>query len=122
MKRTKTPRAARVRRHIRVRKRVSGTGARPRLCVFRSLSHIYAQVIDDVAGVTIAAASDVEADLRAQRADKKKLELATLVGGLVAQRAKEKGVSQVVFDRGGFLYHGRVAAVADAARSAGLDF
>jgi large subunit ribosomal protein L18 len=122
MKRTKTPRAARVRRHIRVRKRVSGTGARPRLCVFRSLSHIYAQVIDDVAGVTIAAASDVEADLRAQRADKKKLELATLVGGLVAQRAKEKGVSQVVFDRGGYPFHGRIKALAEAARKTGLEF
>ena len=122
MKRTKTPRAARIRRHERVRKRVSGTGEKPRLCVYRSLSHIYAQVIDDVAGRTLAAASDVEPAMRDQRAGKKKAEVASLVGSLVAERAKEKGVSQVVFDRGGVPFHGRVKALAEAAREGGLRF
>jgi large subunit ribosomal protein L18 len=122
MQRTKTPRAARVRRHARVRKHVSGSSEKPRLCVYRSLSHIYAQVIDDVAGRTIAAASDVEADVKGQRAGKKKSDVATLVGSLVAQRAREKGVSQVVFDRGGYPFHGRVKALAEAARAGGLQF
>jgi large subunit ribosomal protein L18 len=122
MKRTATPRAARVRRHARVRRRVSGTESKPRLCVFRSLSHIYAQVIDDVARVTVVSASDVEAAVKAQSSGKKKSDVAGLVGNLVAERAKEKGISQVVFDRGGYPFHGRIKALAEAARAAGLDF
>jgi large subunit ribosomal protein L18 len=122
MKRTVTPRAARVRRHARVRRRVSGTESKPRLCVFRSLSHIYAQVIDDVARVTVVSASDVEAAVKAQSDGKKKADVASLVGNLVAERAKEKGISQVVFDRGGYPFHGRIKALAEAARAAGLDF
>ena len=110
---------ARQRRHRRVRKRVRGTAERPRLAVFRSNRHITAQVIDDVAGRTLAAASTVEADLRSAPTGNK--DAATKVGRLVAERAKSAGVTRVVFDRGGFLYHGRVAAVADAAREAGLE-
>ena len=122
MKRTATPRAARVRRHARVRRRVSGTESKPRLCVFRSLSHIYAQVIDDVARVTVVSASDVETAVKSQANGKKKSDVAGLVGSLVAQRVKEKGISQVVFDRGGYPFHGRIKALAEAARAAGLDF
>lgn len=119
---TKTPVAARIRRHARVRKSVSGSPERPRLCVFRSNSHIYAQVIDDVARRTLAAASDMEAALRAARDGKRKTDVATAVGKLVAERAKAAGVQQVVFDRGGYRFHGRVKALADAAREAGLKF
>ncbi|HWO72432.1 MAG TPA: 50S ribosomal protein L18 [Dehalococcoidia bacterium] len=122
MKRTATPRAARIRRHQRVRKRLFGTSERPRLSVYRSLSHIYAQVIDDVSRRTLVAASDIEAGLRDQTAGVKKAEVATMVGKLVAQRAKEKGISRVVFDRGGYPFHGRVKALAEAARAAGLEF
>jgi large subunit ribosomal protein L18 len=118
--RKKTAQAARQRRHLRLRKRISGTPERPRLAVYRSLSHIYAQVIDDSAGVTLAAASDLEADLK--KASGTKSEVAKQVGTLVAERAKNAGVNQVVFDRGGFHYHGRVKALADAAREAGLSF
>ena len=110
---------ARVRRHSRVRKKVRGEADRPRLAVFRSNKHIVAQVIDDRAGKTLAAASSHEADLRTGSGNK---ESAAKVGKLVAERAKAAGVSRVVFDRGGFLYHGRVAALADAAREAGLEF
>lgn len=109
-----------MRRHLHIRKRVSGTPERPRLAVFRSLSHIYVQVIDDVAGRTLAAASDLEADLKSIQS--KKTESAARVGALIAGRAKNAGVTQVVFDRGGFHYHGRVKALADAAREAGLSF
>jgi large subunit ribosomal protein L18 len=112
---------ARTRRHYRVRKKVAGTAARPRLAVFRSNKHITAQVIDDRAGRTLAAASSVEKDLRQSGGTANKV-AAAAVGHLVAERAKAAGISQVVFDRGGFLYHGRVAAVADAAREAGLEF
>jgi len=122
MKKTATTRAARVRRHARVRKRVSGTQQKPRLAVFRSLTHIYAQVIDDVARTTIVSASDIEADVLKQVKGKKKSEAATIVGGIVAQRAKEKGVTRVVFDRGGYPFHGRIRALAQAAREAGLEF
>lgn len=122
MKKSATLRAARIRRHARVRKRVKGTGDKPRLTVFRSLTHIYAQVIDDVTRQTIVSASDVEKDLKTKVDGKKKSEVATLVGNLVAERAKEKGVSKVVFDRGGYLYHGRVKALAEAARAGGLEF
>ena len=113
-------REARLRRHHRVRKKVRGTEARPRLAVFRSNKHITAQVIDDRAGRTLAAASTTEADLRSSATGNK--DAATKVGQLVAERAKAAGVEKVVFDRGGNLYHGRVAALADAAREAGLEF
>jgi large subunit ribosomal protein L18 len=111
---------SRRRRHHRVRKNVTGTSARPRLAVFRSNKHITAQVIDDVAGRTLAAASTIESDLRSGATSNRGA--ATAVGRLVAERAKAAGVERVVFDRGGFLYHGRVAALADAAREAGLEF
>jgi large subunit ribosomal protein L18 len=112
-------RESRIRRHRRVRKKVQGTAERPRLAVFRSNKHITAQVIDDRAGRTLAAASTTEADLKAGATGNK--EAAAKVGQLVAERAKAAGVTKVVFDRGGNLYHGRVAAVADAAREAGLE-
>jgi large subunit ribosomal protein L18 len=122
MKRGKTSYHARLRRHRRVRKTVHGTPERPRLSVYRSLSHIYAQVIDDEAGRTVAAASDVEAELRGQANGKGKTDVAKLVGELLARRALESGVKQVVFDRGGYRFHGRVKALAAAAREAGLAF
>jgi large subunit ribosomal protein L18 len=114
-------RAHRLLRHRRVRGRVSGTSARPRLAVFRSLTHIYAQVIDDTAGATLVAASTVEPDLRASLSGTK-TERAKAIGRTIGERAKAKGIEMVVFDRGGFLYHGRVAAVAEGAREAGLKF
>ena len=117
-----TRRLARVRRHTRVRKSVSGTPMRPRLSVFRSASHIYAQVIDDVAGRTLVAASDLDKELAPATAGKTKTERAQAVGQAVAERAKAAGIDLVVFDRGGFMYHGRVQALADAAREAGLGF
>ena len=122
MKRGKTSYHARLRRHRRVRKRVHGTPERPRLSVYRTLSHIYAQVIDDEAGRTVAAASDVEAELRGQANGKHKTDVAKLVGELLARRALESGVKQVVFDRGGYKFHGRVKALAAAARESGLAF
>ena len=122
MKRMKTPRAARLRRHLRVRKKLHGTSQRPRLCVYRSLSHIYAQVIDDDAGHTLAAASDVEAATRSDANGKRKVETAKLIGELVAKRAREHGISEVIFDRGGYRFHGRVKALATGAREAGLKF
>jgi large subunit ribosomal protein L18 len=113
----------RKRRHVRVRAKVSGTPQRPRLNVFRSSAHIYAQVIDDLAGHTIVAASDLEKELIEKLGeDATKTVRAKAVGELIAERAKAAGVSAVVFDRGGFLYHGRVRAVADGAREGGLDF
>jgi large subunit ribosomal protein L18 len=117
-----TRRQARDRRHTRVRKSVSGTPVRPRLNVFRSASHIYAQVIDDVAGRTLAAASDLDKDLASEIAGKSKTDRAIAVGKAVAGKAKAAGVELVVFDRGGYQYHGRVRALADAAREAGLGF
>jgi large subunit ribosomal protein L18 len=122
MKGRKTPRAARVRRHARVRHDLAGTQERPRLAVFRSLSHIYAQVIDDSASHTLAASSDLDADVRKGLNGKNKTEVAALVGESIARKAGEKGVKSVVFDRGGFKYHGRVKALADGARKAGLTF
>ncbi|MDA8392812.1 MAG: 50S ribosomal protein L18 [Actinomycetota bacterium] len=118
---SKTSRNAtlRKRRHARVRRKVAGTAERPRLAVFRSNRHIVAQVIDDQTGRTVASASTVEADLRSGTTGN--TSAAAAVGKLVANRAREAGVSRVVFDRGGFLYHGRVAALADAAREAGLE-
>lgn len=109
-------------RHIRVRNRVYGVEARPRLSVFRSSKHIYVQIIDDDAQNTIVAASTVEKEIAAQVADMNKTEAAKLVGEIAGKRAIEKGIKAVVFDRGGFLYTGRVAAVADGARAAGLEF
>jgi large subunit ribosomal protein L18 len=114
--------AGRSHRHARVRKNLSGTATRPRLNVFRSLSGIYAQVIDDQAGRTLASASTVDRDLREQMKGLKKSEQAALVGKTVAQRAKDKGIETVVFDRGGFRYVGRVKALADGAREGGLQF
>ena len=111
---------ARVKRHRRVRKRVSGTAERPRLAVKRSSRHIVVQLIDDLAGHTLASASSLEADVRGLDGDKKAR--AAAVGKLVAERAREAGVTAVVFDRGGFDYHGRIAALADAAREGGLEF
>lgn len=110
----------RLRIHRRVRRRVGGTAERPRLCVFRSLKHIYAQVIDDGKGRTLVAASS--ADKAASVSSGGNVAGAGAVGRLVAERAKEKGISKVVFDRGGYLYHGRVKALAEAAREAGLEF
>jgi large subunit ribosomal protein L18 len=118
---TKNKQVARARRHHRVRRKLAGTTQRPRLAVFRSNKHITAQIIDDKTGRTLAAASTVEKDLRSAGSTGNK-DAATTVGRLVAERAKAAGVSQVVFDRGGFLFHGRVAAVANAAREAGLEF
>jgi len=112
--------SSRVKRHERIRLRISGTGSRPRLAVFRSLSHIYAQVIDDTSGSTLAAASSLESGLRG--ATGTKTDGAKRVGQLVAERAKAAGVETVVFDRAGFQYHGRVRSLAEAAREAGLDF
>lgn len=114
--------AARIRRHARVRKYISGTPARPRLSVFRSLTAIYAQVIDDEAGKTLASASSLDTALRGKMKGLKKVEQARLVGEAVAERAKEAGITSVVFDRGGFRYTGRVKALADAAREGGLLF
>jgi large subunit ribosomal protein L18 len=117
----KDKQVGRARRHYRVRKKVSGSTARPRLAVFRSNKHITAQVIDDTTGRTIAAASSVEKDVRSSLANTGNKAASTMVGRLVAERAQAVGVTKVVFDRGGFLYHGRVAEVADAARQAGLE-
>jgi large subunit ribosomal protein L18 len=119
---TKTRAEARIRRHERVRKNVSGTPNRPRIAVYRSLAEIYAQVIDDEAGQTLASASTVDRELREKLKGLKKNEQARLVGEAVGKRAIEKGIKQVVFDRGGFQYIGRVKALADGARAAGLDF
>ena len=112
----------RMKKHKRVRKNLSGTAERPRLAVFRSLNHIYAQVINDELGVTLAAASSLDPEFKASGVAGGNIEGAKKVGELVGKRALEKGVNQVVFDRGGNVYHGRIAAVAEAAREAGLDF
>ena len=121
MSKTNT-REARNRRHVRVREKISGTAERPRLCVFRSLNHIYAQVIDDDHGNTLVTASTLDAEVKTEINGKKKAGRAELVGLLLAKRAADKGISQVAFDRGGFKYHGRVKALADAARKGGLKF
>ena len=109
-------------RHERVRKKISGTPERPRLCVYRSLNHIYAQVIDDVAGNTLASASTLDPQLKDKLSEVDKKGASKLVGQLVAERAKAKGIDTVVFDRGGYLYHGRVAELAEGAREGGLEF
>lgn len=112
----------RVRKHLRVRKKISGTPECPRLCVFRSNTNIYAQVIDDVNGVTLASASTLDKDVKASVSNGSNIEAAKAVGKLVAERALAKEINEVVFDRGGYVYHGRVAALAEAAREAGLSF
>ena len=122
MDKAKAKRLARQRRHSRVRRRVSGTSDRPRLCVFRSLRHIQAQVIDDTNGHTLASASTLDGEVRGQFNDKDKSAQAALVGEVIAKRALDAGITRIVFDRGGYKYHGRVKSLADAARKAGLEF
>ncbi|HIS00043.1 MAG TPA: 50S ribosomal protein L18 [Candidatus Excrementavichristensenella intestinipullorum] len=112
----------RVIRHERVRKKISGTPARPRLCVYRSLNHIYAQIIDDTVGNTLVAASTVEKEIASQLGEVDKKGASKIVGKVIAQRALEKGIKEVVFDRGGYIYTGRVAELAAGAREGGLDF
>ena len=118
----KTKEDIRQRLHARIRKKISGSPERPRLAVFRSQSHIYAQIIDDDDGRTLCAASSLEKELQKQKARGSNVAAAKAVGSLIATRAKEKGVEAVVFDRGGFQYHGRIKALADAAREGGLKF
>jgi len=113
---------ARLKRKQRIRKHLSGTTQRPRLCVFRSAAHIYAQIIDDVRGHTVVAAASTEKDVRDRGAFKNKIDQAVFIGELIGRRAVEKGIRKVVFDRNGFLYHGRVKAVSEGARKTGLDF
>jgi len=122
MAKNKTRAAARKRRHIRVRRRVIGTAERPRLNVYRSLNEIYVQVIDDKKGHTLASASTIDPELKKKVKGKTKKEQAKLVGETIAERAKKNGVTEVVFDRGGYKYIGRVAALADGAREKGLQF
>jgi large subunit ribosomal protein L18 len=122
MARTKSRNVLRLRRHARVRRRVTGTAQRPRLSVFRSLNHVYAQIVDDQAGKTVAAASTREKDVAEGLKSKSSSVAAERVGKTIAERAKAKGISSVVFDRGGYKYHGRIKALAEAARSAGLEF
>ena len=108
--------------HLRIRKKMAGTQVKPRLCVFRSLDHIYAQVVDDSGGKTLAAASSVEKDVRGDLKNAGNIAAAKLVGKAIAERAKSVGIESVVFDRGGYLYHGRIKALAEAARESGLKF
>ena len=122
MKPQNRKRARQVKRHRSVRRKVVGDSARPRLCVHRTLAHIYCQVVDDSAGCTLAAASSNEPDVRGELSHGGNVAAAPRVGQLVATRAKEKGIAAVVFDRGGYRYHGRIKALADAAREAGLKF
>jgi large subunit ribosomal protein L18 len=122
MDKAKNKRQARQHRHARVRSRISGTSERPRLCVFRSLQHIYVQVIDDLQGHTLLAVSTLDAEVQAQMNGKDKTGQAAVVGKVLATRALAAGINKVVFDRGGYLYHGRVEALAKAAREGGLEF
>ena len=112
----------RVKKHRRIRKRLSGTTACPRLAVFRSNNHMYAQIIDDTVGNTLVAASTVEGEVKSQLEKTNNVDAAAYLGTVIAKRAIEKGIDTVVFDRGGFIYHGKIAALADAAREAGLKF
>ena len=112
-------RSQRIKRHNRVRGKISGTAERPRLCVFRSENHIYAQIIDDVAGNTLVSASTVEKSFEGKGSN---IEAAKKIGAVIAERALQKGIEEVVFDRGGYIYHGRVQALADGAREGGLKF
>jgi large subunit ribosomal protein L18 len=118
----KKKRLARQRRHRRVRKKVVGTPERPRLNVYRSLKHIYGQIIDDTAGHTLVSASTVDGEVLAQLGDKDKTQQAYVVGQVLARRARERGIDSVVFDRGGWAYHGRIKALAEGARVEGLEF
>lgn len=113
---------SRLKRQKRIRKRITGTTERPRLCIFRSSTHIYAQVIDDVTGSTLASASTLDSDFKETNQKSTGKDSATAIGRLVGARAIEKGISKVVFDRNGFLYHGRIKALSDGAREAGLNF
>ncbi len=122
MPRERNSRKLRLARHHRVRRKVSGTPQRPRLCVFRGLNHIYAQIIDDVSGHTIASASSLESDIKSSAGKVPKTELSKMVGAAIAREALTKGTTEVVFDRGGYKYHGRVKALAEAAREGGLVF
>lgn len=122
MSATNPKQVARLKRQKRIRRKTQGTTLRPRLCVFRSARHIYAQVIDDSRGQTLASASSMESEIRLRTDFENKVALATHIGNLIGERAQEKGVKQVVFDRNGFLYHGRVKAVSEGARKSGLDF
>ena len=119
---TEPKRLARIKRRRRIRKRIKGTTGRPRLCVFRSAKHIYAQIIDDTQGLTLVSASSTEVEIRQKEKFENKVALATFIGKQVGQRAQEKGIKKVVFDRNGFLYHGRVKAVSEGARESGLEF
>ena len=121
MRKARSSKARRVMRHIRVRQRLSGSSDRPRLSVYRSLNHVYAQVIDDVKRVTLVSASSLETSVRSE-SNIKKTDVSKIVGTLVAQRAREMGITTVIFDRGGYQYHGRVKALAEAARKEGLVF
>ena len=112
----------RVKKHNRLRFHIAGTAEKPRLAVFRSNNHMYAQVIDDSKGITIAAASTVEKDIKAKLEKTNNIDAASMIGTVIAERSLEKGVKTVVYDRGGFLYHGKIKALADAAREAGLEF
>ena len=122
MARVKNTRLMRLVRHKRARQKMQGTPLRPRLALFRSLNHIYAQVVDDTRGVTLVAASSLDPEIRESKDSQSKGKVSTLVGALLARRAKGKGVDKVVFDTGGYKYHGRVKAFAEAAREAGLEF
>ena len=122
MARVRNPRSMRIVRHKRTRRKIEGTAYRPRLTLFRSLNHIYAQVIDDSQGRTLAAASSLDAEIRESKDSQPKSSVSTMVGALLARRAREKGVERVVLDKGGYKYHGRVKAFAEAAREAGLEF
>ena len=118
----KSRQVVRENKHRRMRNRFSGTPERPRLAVFRSNNHMYAQIIDDTVGKTLAAASTLEKDVKAELEKTNNVDAAAYLGTVIAKRALEKGITEVVFDRGGYIYHGRVQALADAAREAGLDF
>jgi len=122
MARVRNPRIMRLVRHKRIRQKVQGNTLRPRLAVFRSLNHIYAQVIDDTRGVTLVAASSLDPEVKEGKDSQSKAKVSTIVGALLARRAREKGIERVVFDTGGYKYHGRVKAFAEAAREAGLEF
>ena len=118
----KSRKDVRAKKHLRIRNRFSGTAERPRLAVFRSNNHMYAQIIDDTVGNTLVSASTLEKEVRAELAQTNNVDAAAYLGTVIGKRAVEKGIKQVVFDRGGYIYHGKVAALADAAREAGLEF
>lgn len=119
---TESRKESRKRRHTRIRKKVSGTSERLRLSVYRSLNHIYAQLIDDSKGFTVVSASTCEKELQSEKSHRGNVQAAKQVGALIAKRAREKGITRVVFDRSGYLYHGTIKALADATREAGLEF